>query len=143
MERIIEMLKQKGFRITKPRRSVLNLLFAHKDENLEAREIQQELAQSGIDIDIATIYRILEMLFDQRVVHKSNFSQQHAHFGLRKPFEVHVICRKCGSIDDKELNISSKLRQDHIKQMLGEDFEAEDISIEIYGLCTNCRTKAQ
>ena len=137
------MLKQKGFRITKPRKAVLSLLYQHKDENLEAREIQEELANQGNNIDIATIYRILEMLFDQRVVHKSNFSQQHAHFGIRKPFEVHVICRKCGDVSDKDLNMNSKLRQEHVREMIGNDFEAEDISIEIYGLCKNCRIKAE
>ncbi|NTU60760.1 MAG: transcriptional repressor [Caldiserica bacterium] len=139
MDKIIDSLKRQGFRITKPRKAVLKLLMDHKDENLEAREIQEELKRDGLDIDIATIYRILEMLFEQRVVHKSNFSQQHAHFGIRKPFEVHVICRNCGSIDENILEIDDRLKQDQINELLDKDFEAEDISIEIYGLCGKCR----
>lgn len=141
MDRIIDSLKRQGFRITKPRKAVLKLLMEHKDENLEAREIQEELKNDGLDIDIATIYRILEMLFEQRVVHKSNFSQQHAHFGIRKPFEVHVICRNCGSIDENILEIDDRLKKEQISKLLDKDFEAEDISIEIYGLCGKCRLK--
>lgn len=141
MDRIIDSLKRQGFRITKPRKAVLKLLMEHKDENLEAREIQEELKKDGLDIDIATIYRILEMLFEQRVVHKSNFSQQHAHFGIRKPFEVHVICRNCGSIDENILEIDDRLKKEQISKLLDKDFEAEDISIEIYGLCGKCRSK--
>lgn len=140
MEKVLDQLRQSGFRITKPRKAVLKLLFDHKDENLEAREVQEELQKEGLHIDIATIYRILEMLFEQRVVHKSNFSQQHAHFGIRKPFEVHVICRNCGNICDKEIDMNEKLRQEHVQQMIG-DFQAEDISIEIFGLCDKCRTR--
>jgi Fur family ferric uptake transcriptional regulator len=140
MERIIESLRKQGFRITKPRMAVLKLLMEHKDENLEAREIQEELKNDGIEIDIATIYRILEMLFEQRVVHKSNFSQQHAHFGIRKPFEVHVICRNCGKINESIIDINDNLRQEHLHRLLEKDFEAEDISIEIYGLCGKCRS---
>lgn len=140
MEKIIENLKRQGYRITKPRKAVLKLLTEHCDENMEAREIQEELKKDGLNIDIATIYRILEMLFEQRVVHKSNFSQQHAHFGIRKPFEVHVICRNCGGIDEDILKIDNRFKNDLIKNLLEKDFEAEDISIEIYGLCGKCRS---
>ncbi|HOR46955.1 MAG TPA: Fur family transcriptional regulator [Caldisericia bacterium] len=132
---ILEQLKQAGYRITKPRKAVIALL--EENDDMDAKQIYRTLKERGQDIDIATVYRVLDLLFRLGVVHRSNFTQQHAHFGFVKA--VHMICKRCGKIDEKE--IDNKILLDKMKDVLG-DFSAQDVSVEVYGYCKTCSRSA-
>ncbi len=129
---IIDELKKAGYRITKPRRAVVSVL--EENEDMNAKEILHTLKKQGIDIDIATVYRVLDLLFKLGIVHRSNFTQQHAHFGFRKP--MHMICGKCGKIIEKD--ILEKDLKEVINDIVGGEFSAHDVSVEVYGLCIDC-----
>ena len=132
---ILEQLKQAGYRITKPRKAVIALL--EENDDMDAKQIYRTLKERGQDIDVATVYRVLDLLFRLGVVHRSNFTQQHAHFGFVKA--VHMICKRCGKIDEKE--IDNKILLDKMKDVLG-DFSAQDVSVEVYGDCKTCSRSA-
>lgn len=129
---IIEKLKKAGYRITKSRRAVISIL--EENEDLNAKEILNSLKKQGTGTDIATVYRVLDLLFKLGIVHRSNFTQQHAHFGFRKP--MHMICRNCGKIIEKN-NLKKDLKE-VLNDILGGEFTAQDVSVEVYGLCIDC-----
>lgn len=128
---IIKQLKELGYRITKPRLAVIELL--EQNEDMNAKEIHQFLKDQGHSIDIATVYRVLDLLCELGLVHKSNFNQQHAHFGFVRT--MHAICRKCGKI------IEYDWPDDHYKAGIENvlDFKVQDVFVEVYGLCSDCR----
>ncbi|HOO97454.1 MAG TPA: Fur family transcriptional regulator [Caldisericia bacterium] len=138
MHNILEKMKNLNLRITKPRREIIRVLWENRGKNLDAGEIYVTLVKRGIDIDQATVYRNLELLFNMKIIHKSNFTHQHAHFGLMDEFEIHFICRGCGEIFEKSL------KQDDIItniENINKGFEEDSVSIEVYGLCKKCQKK--
>jgi Fur family transcriptional regulator, ferric uptake regulator len=137
MKVVLEKLRKNGFRITKPREEILKLFFEHKGDNLDATEIKEKLEERGVDMDMATVYRNLEMLFSLKIIHKSNFTHQHAHYGLTHQYEIHFICKECGTISELPLVENENLLR--MINNLGDDFTTESISIEIYGTCKRCR----
>ena len=137
MEKVISILKKNGYRLTNQRREILELLFEHVGDNLDVGEIEQLLVEKGVSMDTATIYRNLELLFSMHIVHKSNFTHQHAHYGLAHTFEIHYICNKCNSITEMMLKANSEIVK-KIKDTK-KDFTCESVSIEVYGTCERCR----
>ena len=137
MKQILEKLRKNGHRITKPRMEILKLFTQHQGENLDAGEIITLLKKHGVEMDMATVYRNLELLFSLKIIHKSNFTHQHAHYGLTHQYEIHFICKECGSITELPLVENQNLLS--MVKNLGDNFETESISIEIYGTCKRCR----
>jgi len=139
MEKILSKIKKNGYRITGQRMSILELLFDHVGDNLDANEIKNLLEKRGVSIDTATIYRTLELLFSLKIVHKHNFSHQHAHYGISQPYEVHFICNTCEEVTE----ISMDEKNEIIKRVkaLSEGFATETVSIEVYGTCERCRRR--
>jgi len=136
MDSILEKLRLSGYKITHPRKVIIELLEESQGVNLDAKEIFERLKKNGHEIDHATVYRVLELLYGLGVVHKSNFSQQHAHFGLKSVCEMHVICRRCGKIEERALDVKE------VEKITGDapdGFTVQDISLEIYGLCRECK----
>ena len=128
---IVKKLKEMGYRITKPRLAIIELL--EQNEDMDAKEIHKLLKSKGHSIDVATVYRVLDLLCELGLVHKSNFSQQHAHFGFVKT--LHAICRSCGKI------IEYDWPDEHFKAQIENvlSFKAQDVFIEVYGLCSDCK----
>ncbi|MEZ4812929.1 MAG: Fur family transcriptional regulator [Caldisericia bacterium] len=137
MDHILDKLRKNGYRITKPREEILKLFSEAKGENLDASEIMERLIKAKVDIDMATLYRNLEILFSLKIIHKSNFTHQHAHYGLTTDREIHFVCKECGSISENSIDENSEIIKT-INEM-GDNFTVESVSIEAYGTCKRCR----
>lgn len=86
---------------------------------------------------IATVYRTLALLEDSDMVTSLSFGAQGKKYELgAKEHHDHMICTTCGDITefvDEEI----ENRQDSIAHELG--FEISDHSMQIYGICKNCK----
>lgn len=139
MEKIISIIKKNGYRLTGQRSAILELLFDHMGDNLDVNQIRSLLEKRGASIDTATIYRTLELLFSLHIVHKHNFSHQHAHYGISHAFEIHFICNECEKVTEIRLDEDNEIIEG-IKA-LTDDLIAESVSIEVYGTCERCRRR--
>ena len=52
-------LRKAGLKITLPRLKILEILESAKDRHFSAEDIYKELLNSGEDIGLATVYRVL------------------------------------------------------------------------------------
>ena len=55
----IAQLKDSGLKVTGPRLKILDLFETHAEEHLSAEDVYRILLEEGVEIGVATIYRVL------------------------------------------------------------------------------------
>jgi Fur family ferric uptake transcriptional regulator len=126
-------LKNAGLKATLPRLKVLSLFENSKDRHLSAEDIYKVMINSGEDVGLATVYRVLTQFEQAGLLIRHHFESGKAVFELNAGgHHDHVVCIKCGRVAefyDEEI----EKRQESAAAKLG--FTMQDHSLTIYGLC--------
>ena len=92
-------LREAGLKITLPRLKILAILEAAKARHLSAEGIYKELLQSGEDIGLATVYRVLTQFEAAGLVTRHNFEGGHSVFELDDgEHHDHMVCVETGDV---------------------------------------------
>ncbi len=140
LTRALASLKEKRFRITSPRQMVLELLSKTK-KALHPNDIYSEIKKSAKSIDLASVYRILEVLTELKLIHREAnggyFPCQHC---AKCPSSVHIFinCFSCGNL--KELDYHGEVFGDaFIKRLKTLAINSEQETIYLQSTCSDCR----
>ena len=130
-------LKSIGLKATLPRLKILTLFEESKKRHLTAEEVYKTLTDEGLEIGLATIYRVLTQFEQAGLLIRHNFDQGKGTFELTSPqHHDHLVCTKCGHVEEFFDNEIEE-RQIAIANKLG--FEISDHSLNLYGECRDCR----
>jgi Fur family transcriptional regulator, ferric uptake regulator len=77
-------LKKAGLKVTLPRLKVLGLLESAKEHHMSAEDVYKALLETGDDVGLATVYRVLTQFEAAGLVLRHNFEGGHAVFELAK-----------------------------------------------------------
>ena len=92
-------LRQAGLKITLPRLKILEILESAKSRHLSAEDIYKELLNSGEDIGLATVYRVLTQFESAGLVTRHNFEGGHSVFELDDgDHHDHMVCVDTGDV---------------------------------------------
>ena len=92
-------LRKAGLKITLPRLKILEILEGAKDRHLSAEDIYKELLNSGEDIGLATVYRVLTQFEAAGLVTRHNFEGGHSVFELDDgDHHDHMVCVDSGRV---------------------------------------------
>ena len=75
-------IKNAGLKVTLPRMKILELLENSEDRHLKAEDIYKTLLDSGEEIALATVYRVLTQFEAAGLVNRHHFDGGHAVFEL-------------------------------------------------------------
>lgn len=126
-------LKKAGLKVTLPRMKILQILEESETRHLTAEAIYRELLDSGEEIGLATVYRVLTQFETAGLVSRLHFEGNQAVFELdRGGHHDHIICNQCGRVAEF-LDETIELRQREIARDHG--FEIQDHALVIYGDC--------
>ena len=145
-EKVKDLLREKGLKVTSQRLMVLNILSAHGDEHLTVEEIYDLAKEESPEIGLATIYRTVQVLLELHVIEKVTFDDGFARYELNGAEtgsghrHHHAICTQCGKVYSLETDLLDTLEK-QVFESLG--FEVTDHEVKLYGLCSACRRKAQ
>ena len=134
-------LRNVGLKVTLPRMKILEILERQHKEgcHLSAEDVYKILLDEGEKIGLATVYRVLTQFEAAGLVRRHYFEGGNSVFELnRGGHHDHIVCLKCGRIDeftDPEI----EKRQQAIADQLG--FELQDHSLILYGVCSHCQKK--
>ncbi len=129
------LLQELGLKSTEARIALLDLL--DKENNpLDVSTIIDSLKADGIQIDQATVYRILDILTQKGLINKLEFGEGKYRYEIQKSHHHHLICQECGRIEDVEGNFVDKL-ENEIKTKNG--FLVKTHSLEFFGVCFRCQ----
>jgi Fur family ferric uptake transcriptional regulator len=92
-------LRKAGLKITLPRLKILEILEGAKARHMSAEDIYKNLIQSGEDIGLATVYRVLTQFEGAGLVTRHNFEGGHSVFELDDgDHHDHMVCVDTGDV---------------------------------------------
>ncbi|MDX1500528.1 MAG: ferric iron uptake transcriptional regulator [Woeseiaceae bacterium] len=92
-------LKNAGLKVTLPRLKILEIFEGAKSRHLSAEDIYKELLESGEDIGLATVYRVLTQFEGAGLVTRHNFEGGHSVFELDDgEHHDHMVCVESGEV---------------------------------------------
>ena len=145
-EKVKDLLREKGLKVTSQRLMVLNILSTHGDEHLTVEEIYDLAKEESPEIGLATIYRTVQVLLELHVIEKVTFDDGFARYELNGEEtgsghrHHHAICTQCGKVYSLDTDLLDTLEKQVFKSL---GFEVTDHEVKLYGLCSACRRKAQ
>lgn len=133
-------LKKAGLKITLPRLKILEIMEKAKEHHLSAEDIYRVLIESGEEIGLATVYRVLTQFEEAGLVVRHHFESGQSVFELDLGMHHdHLVCVKCGRVEEFVDHMIEK-RQEEIAKHAG--FSITDHSLNIYGICGKCQKKS-
>lgn len=136
-----ELCRERGARLTPLREQVLELIWqSHRP--LGAYHLMDELGRAATRrVAPPTVYRALDFLLEQGLIHRIN--ALNAYVGCPSPEHQHanhfLLCRTCGvAVEIDSAPIAERVEQN--AEAAG--FEIEQLSLEVTGLCPDCREAA-
>jgi len=137
----VQSLKDIGLKATLPRRKILELFEASKVRHLSAEDVYKALIAEGIDVGLATVYRVLTQFEQAGLLSRQNFEAGKAVFELNQGgHHDHLVCLQCGRVEEFYDGEIEK-RQGEIAKQNG--FELRGHSLALYADCNkpNCPHK--
>ncbi len=135
-------LKSVGLKATLPRLKVLSLFENSKERHLSAEDVYKVLLNSGDDVGLATVYRVLTQFEQAGLLVRHHFEGGKAVFELNHgTHHDHIVCMQCGVVeefcDDKIEVLQHKVAEER-------GFKIKEHSLYIYADCNkqSCRNKA-
>jgi len=126
-------LKNAGLKATLPRLKVLSLFENSKERHLSAEDIYKVMINSGEDVGLATVYRVLTQFEQAGLLIRHHFESGKAVFELNTGgHHDHIVCVKCGRVEEF-YDAEIEKRQESASAKLG--FKMQDHSLTIYGIC--------
>ena len=123
-------LRNAGLKITLPRLKILEILEGARSRHLSAEDIYKELLNSGEDIGLATVYRVLTQFESAGLVTRHNFEGGHSVFELDDgDHHDHMVCVDSGEVIEFVSEEIERL-QAEIAERYG--FELIDHSLVLY-----------
>lgn len=136
---IEQYLRKYGIKVTKGRVNILDIL-CKGDTSVSAECIFEECKRRGVNIDLSTVYRSLELFECKNIVSKFDLGRGKYNYTIKKEDHKHILqCKLC----HKEVEIDCPMQQvrELIKNKTGFIFVDEELDIKLEGICEDCGRK--
>ncbi|MCL4402217.1 MAG: transcriptional repressor [Acidobacteria bacterium] len=140
LESIRGSLKEKGVRLTRQRQILLELI-DKAGQHLDAERLYRLAKERDPKLNRVTVYRTLKMLKQGGLVDELDLmhygGDQHYYESRLKQEHAHVICLRCGRVEEFFGEPLQRLRR-QIETHFG--FQVVLSRTEVGGYCAHCRT---
>ena len=94
-------LKRAGLKATLPRLKILKIFETAEKHHLSAEDVYRALIESGEDVGLATVYRVLTQFEAAGLVKRHNFEGDYSVFELEQgEHHDHLVCVRCGLVKE-------------------------------------------
>ena len=131
-------LKSIGLKATYPRLKILDLFQSSEQRHLTAEDVYRALMNEGMDIGLATVYRVLTQFEQAGLLERHYFESGKAVFELNEGgHHDHLVCMQCGKVEEF-FDAEIERRQNQIAAERG--FAIREHALYIYADCQreNC-----
>jgi len=127
-----KLLKSRGYKLTGPRKMLLNILETNRGRCFTAQDLYEQLKETGIEF--STVYRNLELLADEGIVSVIRGNKDTRSYELCSGHHHHhLVCVNCGAtrcIDSCPMSL--------ITEHEWQGFTPIGHQFEIIGICPDC-----
>jgi Fur family ferric uptake transcriptional regulator len=134
----LQDLKTTGLKATAPRLKILNLFEHSEVRHLSAEDVYRLLLNEGLDVGLATVYRVLTQFEQAGLLTRHHFESGKAVFELNHGHHHdHLVCINCGRVEEF-LDPEIEKRQTQIAAERG--FTIREHALYLYAECVkpNC-----
>jgi Fur family peroxide stress response transcriptional regulator len=124
-------------RMTRQRQLILDTL-NNTTDHPTADMIYRMLQEGGIGIGLATVYRNLNYLAEEGIIHKVTTPHSSDHFDGNITPHYHAVCQSCGEVADVFLEPDGALMR-QAEEACGYQLRSHEVIF--YGMCKKCRDK--
>ena len=133
-------LRQRGYRMTPQREMIMETLF-HANQHLTAEQIFEELQARTRALNIATVYRTLDLLVDEGLASRNDLGEDRIYYAASQHGpHIHLVCRQCGSVNESDHALLEPLGEMLMREY---HFFADLGHLSIFGLCQDCHASTQ
>ena len=108
-ERTMRILQDSGYRLTGPRRAVVDAIQS-TDRAFTADELLQRLNDTGSGVGRATVFRTLDLLVQHGILdrlHQPDGCHSYLMCGAADRHHHHLICSDCGAVVEFEDEVAA------------------------------------
>jgi len=129
-----EHLNKAGLKTTLPRLKVLNFFETSEERHWSADDVYKSLLDSGENIGLATVYRVLTQFEQAGLLVRHHFEGGKSVFELNNgDHHDHIVCLQCGHVEEFH-DAAIEARQEKVAAEHG--FAIREHSLHIYADCT-------
>ncbi len=132
------LCRQQGLPVTVQRRVVLEAVLA-RDDHPGADDIYEDVQERIPGVSRTTVYRVLDLLVRLGIITKACHPGAISRFDRNTDLHHHLVCLRCEAVidvADEQLNTLDLPDTSHL------GFEITDFSVQLRGICINCRDGA-
>lgn len=126
-----------SLKLTKQRQEILDLIQASSG-HMTADAIHSKLKDQNVSIGIATVYRNLNVLFDEKLINRVRHPELGYIYDKNTSDHYHFRCTQCNRIEDVDIDYQERLHK-IVEKDLGCKVESHNINFE--GICKECLKK--
>lgn len=120
--------------MTKLNQLILDLI-RNSEGHLTAEQVFLLAKKKKINVSLASIYRILGKLADEGLINRFSVASKPDVFDKTIDQHAHLICRKCGKVEDVYIKDLKKI----LCKQIGTDIDSYELNVNC--ICENCRKK--
>ena len=136
LEQIVTSLRGEGFRITPQRIAIVDYLLKTEDHP-SAELIHKVIRKRYPMVSLSTIYKTLDLLKEKKLVNEIEVEGE-ARFDAHTNEHINLVCMNCGKIDDID---EDSLKEIQTKAARKSKYLIVKGSFELFGYCSNCKSK--
>jgi Fur family peroxide stress response transcriptional regulator len=129
-------LAEQGYRITPQRLAVMGALVDARNHP-SAEDLFARVRETCPTTSLATVYKTLDTLKEIGEVLELEFRDgSNRYDGVRPQSHPHLVCTRCGKIEDVDLDGISALAAE---AAASTGYEIRSHRVDFYGICAACR----
>ncbi|MEW5887949.1 MAG: ferric iron uptake transcriptional regulator [Pseudomonadota bacterium] len=126
-------LKSIGLKATFPRLKILDLFQKSEQRHMTAEDVYRHLLAEGMDIGLATVYRVLTQFEQAGLLERHYFESGKAIFELNEGHHHdHLVCLQCGKVEEF---YDPEIERRQVKVAKERGFSVHEHSLYIYADC--------
>ena len=133
----VNELRKRGNRITNAREVVCKILETSGHKHFTVDELHKLSLKRDKNIDLATVYRTLELLENINLIEHSHQVHGSGLYFVKDVYSnIHIVCEACGKISDLDQQTSEKINKLIVNK---SNFQELTNHFVYSGFCKNCK----
>jgi Fur family ferric uptake transcriptional regulator len=132
---LVENVRKRGYRMTPQREMILDAI--HDEGHITADDIFQRVRAKSPAVNLATVYRTLELLKELDIVTAIDTGEGCVHYELagEQPHH-HLVCEECGYTLELDCDALQPLEQELLRRY---GFVMNLNHLALFGKCPDCQ----
>ncbi len=127
------LLRDNGIKVTPQRLSIVEELFGQVHMSVD--ELYAAIKKKFPSISLATVYKNINAMLDKDFILEVKIPNQKSKYELAKSSHSHVMCERCGKVEDITLDLHS-LTQEAANLT---HYKIKHDALILSGICPNCK----